>query len=358
LATDADVATWNITGAGLSIDAFDNIAPTTGSASLEGFASYSANVTVFSGPDLEVFLTPSVSSPSVIQGDIVTFNYSVDNDSIFDAASSTTGIYLSDNSTISAADILVATDFVPSIFGGDSSSQSVSFSTSGLPLGTYFIGAIADYDDTIDEINEDNNASDGILFTITEPASQSIWTTQPENIELVASTYQFFTGGIPGEQGFEFLIDSPVNNGDLNDPFYDQFNLENAFINFANNLGSFGEGADEFALEFGNLTFAETIDIAFEEIIGSQAIINNGGNPQDSIDFFLGAFDFYADVAEERVVPDGVSFDQAVKVVAIGSILNEAFKADLGRYPDAVVEVTNDIAITGTTDLFGLDLFA
>lgn len=185
----------------------------------------------------------------------------------------------------------------------------------------------------------------------------SSWSSQPQNIELAAGIYQFFTGRIPEESGMEFLIDSNENPADLNDPYYAPFNIENRFINFANNLGSFGEGSASFQARFGSLTFEQTVRTAFEEIVGSQAPIDKGSDPEASISFFLGAFDFYAAVANERVVPSGIGFDQAVKVVAIGSILNEAFKSDDGRYHEAIQDVISDIEITGTSSHFGSDLF-
>ncbi|MCC7269024.1 MAG: S-layer protein, partial [Caulobacteraceae bacterium] len=51
-------------------------------------------------------------------------------------------------------------------------------------------------------------------------------------------TYQFFTGGIPSEPGFFFLVNSEGNGNlnqnanDLNDPYYADFNQENRYYNF------------------------------------------------------------------------------------------------------------------------------
>jgi len=42
------------------------------------------------------------------------------------------------------------------------------------------------------------------------------------NVELVAATYQFFTGNVPTSGGFTYLIDSPENPTDLTDPYYAQ----------------------------------------------------------------------------------------------------------------------------------------
>lgn len=229
----------------------------------------------------------------------------------------------------------------------------VGVDPSGLPVETPWISGLS-----FDKTGTFNGSITTLNLTDIEALKlPSIWNKQPENIEIAASTYQFFTGKIPGEGGFEFLIDSSVNTNDLNDPFYTQFNTENRFINFANNLGSFGEGASAFQTKFGALSFDDTIKLAFEEIIGTPAIIADGGNPDNSLDFFIGAKSYYAAVANERVVPSGVDFDQALKVVAIGSILNEAMKANLGRYSDAIDTVINEISTTGNTNSFEQDLF-
>lgn len=187
------------------------------------------------------------------------------------------------------------------------------------------------------------------------PANDA-WKSQFDNIVLSAATYQYFTGRIPEAEGFAYLISSPDNDADLNDPYYRIFNTENRFINFANNLGSFGEGRSDFLREFGSLSFEQAVTKAFEQIIGSAAVRANGGNPDDSLKFFLDAYDYYSDVALERVVPGGVSFDHAVKVVAIGSILNEALKAGIGPYANAITEVATDITTSGHTAMYGMDV--
>lgn len=177
------------------------------------------------------------------------------------------------------------------------------------------------------------------------------------DIKLVAAIYQFFVGSIPNPGGFEFLISSPDSPTDLNDPFYAQFNTENQFINFANNLGSFGAGKATFAQNYGSLTFDEAVRKAFEAIIGSDAVLEQGGDPEASIAFFLGARAYFEAVANDRVVPSGVSLDQAIKVVAVGSILNEAVKAGYGAYAAELNIFVNAIEATGVSNEFGKSLF-
>jgi len=205
--------------------------------------------------------------------------------------------------------------------------------------------------------NDGTVTTDLGMFNLDITSVVDPWELDIPSLELSAATYQFFTGSIPVANGFEFLIASDDNPTDLNDPYYEPFNQENRYINFSNNLGSVGEGAPDFLAQFGNLSFEQTVRAAFEEIIGSVAVTAAGRNPEESINFFLNAFDFYSAVANERVVSATVDFDQAVKVVAIGSILNEALKDDIGSYADAINPVINEIVTVGTTDQYGMDLF-
>lgn len=171
------------------------------------------------------------------------------------------------------------------------------------------------------------------------------------DMKLVAATYQFFAGWVPLAEGFEYLIDCDQNPCDLNDPYYAQFNQENRYINFASNLGTEGVGASAFEVQYGALTFEQTVKAAYQEIIGVEL---NGA----ALEFFLDGVDFYAAVASARVVRAGVGLEEATKIVAIGSILNEASKADSGHYSEAISALVADAAVDGESSLFGQDLFA
>src|SRR3990172_6784841 len=61
-------------------------------------------------PDLDVYWTPTLSSYSVVRGNSVTFFYQVDNLGTGAAGSSTSGIYLSNDSAITSTDTLLTTD--------------------------------------------------------------------------------------------------------------------------------------------------------------------------------------------------------------------------------------------------------
>jgi hypothetical protein len=168
------------------------------------------------------------------------------------------------------------------------------------------------------------------------------WFNRQADVEVSAATYQFFTGRVPEAGGMEFLIESPANQSDLSDPYYAQFNRENRYINFSNNLGSFGAGKTSFETAYGSLAYEDTIRTAYKAIIGAEPTASE-------FQFFLNARSYYEAVALERVVSSGVPLAQATKVVAIGSILNEAIKDNNGAYALAIRALVNDVADDGAS---------
>src|SRR5947207_1595632 len=92
-----------------------------------------------------------------------TFNYNINNAGTDPAAATTTGIYLSTDSTIATSDTRINTHATPSLAGGASDIESISLVLpTNLTPGTYYIGAIADYANTAAESDETNNASAAI----------------------------------------------------------------------------------------------------------------------------------------------------------------------------------------------------
>ena len=83
------------------------------------------------------------------------------------AAASTTGLYLSTDSTITTSDTLLGTFSSPSLGAGGSDSESIALSLpTNLTAGTYYLGVIADYNGQISESNETNNASNAIPIIV------------------------------------------------------------------------------------------------------------------------------------------------------------------------------------------------
>ncbi len=81
-----------------------------------------------------------------------------------------------------------------------------------------------------------------------------------------------------------------------------------------------------------------------------------GINVDAAISFFTNSRSFYEAVASERVVSSTVSLDMATKIVAVGSIMNEAMKANIGRYADRVSDLIDQVALTGVSPLLGTDI--
>lgn len=155
--------------------------------------------------------------------------------------------------------------------------------------------------------------------------------------------YQFFTGKIPGLAGIDYLV-SPTgpNPNNLNSAYYQNFNLENRYINFAVNLGKVGEGAARFQTDYGALTLAQATKKAYGVIFGTE--------PTDAkvTALLSGGRDLYF----ESYGKDGLN-GQGTKAAMVGWLLAEAAKADLGMYARANDAFLLDLADGAT---FAIDL--
>jgi hypothetical protein len=154
--------------------------------------------------------------------------------------------------------------------------------------------------------------------------------------------YEFFTGKIPGLAGIDYLV-SPTgpNANNLNSAYYQSFNLENRYINFAVNLGKVGEGKATFTADYGSLSLFDATRKAYATIFGStptdtkiHALIDNRA-------------DYFASYGG-----DGVN-GQGTKAAMVGWLLAEAVKADIGMYAKS-----NDAFLTDLADgaAFAVDL--
>ena len=146
---------------------------------------------------------------------------------------------------------------------------------------------------------------------------------------VAAMSYQFFLGYAPSKGGFDYLVSpSGPNPNNLNSAYYQFFNLENRFINFAVNLGKLGEGAAGFSTDYGGLTLRAATAQAYAEIFGLgpsearlDAILNAtfqiGGQTLTRADYFA------------SYGGDGLS-GLGTKAAMVGWLMAEAAKADLG----------------------------
>lgn len=158
--------------------------------------------------------------------------------------------------------------------------------------------------------------------------------------------YQFFTGKIPTDTGLDFLV-SPTgpNPNNLNSAYFQSFNLENRYINFAVSLGKLGEGKAAFTAEYGGLSLAGATKKAYSEIFGAE--------PTDAkVEALLaGGRDLYF----ATYGGDGLG-GIGTKAAMVGWLLAEAEKANVGVYAKSNAAFLTDLAdgATYNVDLIGV----
>ncbi len=163
-----------------------------------------------------------------------------------------------------------------------------------------------------------------------------------ETTSVATMSYQFFTGKIPSEAGVDYLVSAKgPNPNNLNGAYYQSFNLENRYINFAVNLGKDGEGKATFAAKYGSLSLFEAAREAYRTIFG--------GTPTDAKVHALidTRVDYFASYGGDGAAGIGT------KAAMVGWLLAEAAKADVGMYSKA-----NDAFLTDLADgaTFAIDL--
>lgn len=178
----------------------------------------------------------------------------------------------------------------------------------------------------------DSKMSAGAVSQAT--AINSLILTAAQTTSVATLSYQFFTGKIPGDAGIDYLV-SPTgpNSNNLNSAYYQSFNLENRYINFAVNLGKLGEGKEAFAAAYGALTLFEATKKAYAAIFGA--------TPTDAkvhalIDSRIDYFAAYGG--------DGAG-GLGTKAAMVGWLLAEAVKADVG-----VMAKANDAWLLDVSD--------
>lgn len=169
---------------------------------------------------------------------------------------------------------------------------------------------------------------------------------------VATMSYQFFTGKAPTAAGMDYLV-SPTgpNANNLNSAYYQSFSLENRYINFAVNLGKNGEGLAGFTAGYGSLTFYDAFKKAYGVIFGDvtdtrvrailDAPLTLNGAPTTRQQYFA------------AYGGDGLN-GIGTKAAAVGWLMSEAEKADLGTYAKSNDAFLLDVAANGAT--FGVDL--
>ncbi len=102
-------------------------------------------------------------------------SFQINNFGLGTAQSSNAGVYLSADSVITAADILLATTATPSLITQASANQSAALTLpSNLTAGTYYLGALADYNGQIAESSESNNGSNTVPVILGNTSNNSL----------------------------------------------------------------------------------------------------------------------------------------------------------------------------------------
>ncbi|WP_297514532.1 M10 family metallopeptidase [uncultured Caulobacter sp.] len=159
---------------------------------------------------------------------------------------------------------------------------------------------------------------------------------------VAALTYQFFTGKTPTAAGMDYLVaPSGANPNNLNSAYYQSFNYENRYINFAVNLGKLGEGAASFAANYGSLSLFEATRKAYATIFGLTPTDDKVHALIDSRADYLAGYG-----------GDGVG-GLGTKAAMVGWLLAEAEKADIGVYAKSADALFADQV---THNVFGVDL--
>lgn len=117
------------------------------------------------GVDLTITAASTAASTIATSTDF-TLNWTCTNSGTADAVPSMVGIYLSDDSTPSSDDALLATQFIALLKAGTSINYQTSLNIPDLNYGQKYIIVRADIDNTITELSENNNSrSLAINFT-------------------------------------------------------------------------------------------------------------------------------------------------------------------------------------------------
>ncbi|BAY37193.1 peptidase S8/S53 [Nostoc sp. NIES-2111] len=184
-----------------------------------------AKAITINGPKPDLIIQ-NVSAPSVVDpGSLITVNYQLANQGAASASTSTTKFYLSNDTTLSSDDTLLASDpnyFFSGLSAGTYSSESYYLSlSSNTNFGNYYLLLQADANNDIAESNESNNvtakaitiaAPDLLIQNPSAPTSANIGTT-------ISLSYQLKNQG-NGNAGFHFTNfyisqDQTLSNDDV-----------------------------------------------------------------------------------------------------------------------------------------------
>lgn len=119
-------------------------------------------------PNLVVATVSATVGTTASPGEVFDVDHTVRNDGEVDAGAFRVGIYLSDDSTIDSADVLLSSRLITSLDAGASDTQTSAVQVpAGTAAGTWYVGVIADDQGAVAEGNEsDNDRAHGSSFDI------------------------------------------------------------------------------------------------------------------------------------------------------------------------------------------------
>jgi hypothetical protein len=213
-------------------------------------------------------------------------------------------------------------------------------------------GAISAADSTLlaDLAAKVDSAAITLSTATAEITKLAINTTTVANL-----SYYFFTGATPLARGLDYLISpSGGNTHNLNSTYYQTFNMENRFINFAVNLGKGGEGAAGFSTAYGGLSMTEATTKAYTTIFG---FAPPAGRIAEILDAQVpnGVGGTYSRAQYFAAIGQDGATGQGTKAAMVGWLLAEAAKAGLGAYVSANNAFLADLVDDGLAD-FNVDL--
>jgi serralysin len=159
---------------------------------------------------------------------------------------------------------------------------------------------------------------------------------------VAALSYQFFTGKTPTAAGMDYLVaPDGANPNNLNSAYYQAFNIENRYINFAVNLGKVGEGAASFSTSYASLSLFDATRKAYAAVFGTTPT-------DDKVHALIDSrADYFAAYGQ-----DGAN-GQGTKAAMVGWLIAEAEKADIGVYAKSADAFFADQV---SHNVFGVDL--
>jgi len=162
------------------------------------------------GWDLEqiVVTFPNLTATNLVLS-LSGLSFTVNNTGSQNAEPSTTGVYLSTDTSITPADMLLATVATPALEQGASDAETASpVLPDTLAQGTYYVGVYTDYNDQIGESSETDNASNAVRVILGNTGNNTL------NGTSAADTMFGFGGddSLNGAAGKDLLVGGAGND--------------------------------------------------------------------------------------------------------------------------------------------------